>query len=320
MKKKIIGLIMILFALFKMCSFDNSTKKAITSKPKNSSIYSNTMNELKIIYPELYNELLKLPEIKENTDKNKNAIEQIALLGLSSKNKSAFESMLNEGIKTKRKYCTPLEALLWIAYDKNIDKQNPLSDVNFEVSSLITDAWTTTSTSKNFRSSSWRNLNEVSDRLNSPSLIGIYMKLNFSYSYTPYEKEGVKSAEQIFKSKSGACYDYALFATYLLRKNGYDKAWGTSVVFKQAVEGYGGHVANIYQDPKDKHYYSMDFDVDGIGYISYGPFTSIEEAAKHISFGGSRGVSSLKKYKCFDIDLNKRKYIKKLDYFYMETI
>ena len=228
--------------------------------------------------------------------------------------------MVNEGIKTKRKYCTPLEALLWIAYDKNIDKQNPLSDVNFEVSSLITDASTTTSISNNFRSSGWRNLNEVSDRLNSPSLIGIYMKLNFSYSYTPNEKEGVKSAKQIFKTKSGACYDHALFATYLLRKNGYDKAWGTSAFFKRTVDGLAGHVANIYQDPKDKHYYSMDFGANGIGYISYGPFASIEEAAKKISLGGSRGMSSLKKYKCFDIDLNNGKYIKKSYYFYMEVI
>jgi len=50
------------------------------------------------------------------------------------------------------------------------------------------------------------------------------MKNTFSYSYSKGEAEGVKSAEQIFKNKKGACYDHALFAAYCLKENGYDRS------------------------------------------------------------------------------------------------
>lgn len=327
MKKKTLGLVFILFLLLLVfgCSSpinettksknDISVKSSKESIAKESVTSSEVLQKLKIDYPELYKELLKLPELKDNTDRNKDAIEQIACLGLSNENKRAFELILNEGLKAKRKYCTPLEALLWIAYDdKDFNKHNPLIGDTFTVTSLIQDAWTTTSTSEYFSSKRWSNFDEVTDRLNSPQLIALYMQKNISYSYTPYEKEGVKSAKEIFKNKKGACYDQALFASYLLRKNGYDKAWGTAIRFDKLVDDfYGGHVANIYVDSKDNHYYSMDF--GHVGYTVYGPFATLEEAAKHICYAGSQGKANLKSYKCYDISLTEGKYIKTADYF-----
>lgn len=313
MSKKIMLLTIILFLLFAMIGCDSSIKKPVGSI---SNIYtiteSQNMKKLKTVYPELYDELLKLPELKENTDKNEKAAEQIAHLGLSDKYKSAFESILNEGLKDKRKYCAPLEALLWLAYDKNFEKSNLLD--NFDLSSLIRDAWSYTNTSKNFLSKRWNDFDEVTDRLNSPQLIAIYTQFNFRYSYTPGERIMDKSAKQIFKDKKGACYDYALFATYCVKKNGYDKAKAVFIIFKEMCDGFGGHAANIYIDPKDNKLYSMDFSLGGCGYDVYGPFNSLDAAANHICSTGSNGKASLKQYASYDIDLTKGTFLDYAEY------
>lgn len=261
--------------------------------------------KLEVAYPELYQESLKLPDLKELDDKDNEAIEDIAYLALNPEYKAVFESMLGEGIKDKRQYCAPLEALLWIAYDKEFDGFNPLN--NYSLAKLIEDAWKTTTTSKNYTSERWLNFAEVANRLNSPELIATYMQNNFSYSYTKGEDEGVKSAEQIFKDKKGACYDHALFAAYCLKKNGYDNAWGAKVTFDRIVQGYyTGHIGCIYQDPKDSLYYCMDFGVQG--YTVYGPFSSTDEAAKLNCKIGSNGQASLASYSLHDIDLETGKY------------
>jgi len=120
-----IFIVLFLIIIFSMNSY--STMKDKENLP--------ATEQLKIVYPELYQELLKLPDLKEDTVRNRNALEKIACLGLSNENKAVFEVMLDEGLKAKRKYCTPLEALLWIAYDRNFDGYNPLSD--YSLNSLI---------------------------------------------------------------------------------------------------------------------------------------------------------------------------------------
>lgn len=299
-----IFIVLFLIIIFSMNSYSTMKDKENLSATE----------QLKIVYLELYQELLKLPDLKENTVRNRNALEKIACLGLSNENKTVFEVILDEGLKAKRKYCTPLEALLWIAYDRNFDGYNPLSD--YSLNSLILNAWTTTLTSRNFSSKRWKDFNEVTDRLNSPKIIAIYMQKRFSYSYKKWEPEGVKSAKEIFKDGKGACYDYALFASYLLKKNGYDKAWGTAVKFDQLVDNfYNGHIGNIYQDPKDNLYYSMDF--SATGYAVYGPFNTIKDAANHICYIGSKGGRAhSKEYTTYEIDLAKGRYIKALPYFF----
>lgn len=313
MSKKIMLLTIILFLLFAMIGCDSSIKKPIGSISNTYIITeSPNMKKLKTVYPELYDELLKLPELKENTDKNEKAAEQIARLGLSGKYKAAFESILNEGLKDKRKYCAPLEALLWLAYDKNFEKSNPLD--NFNLSSLIRDAWSYTNTSKNFLSKRWSDFNEVTDRLNSPQLIAIYTQFNFRYSYTPGQRDRAESAKQIFNDKKGACYDFALFAAYCLRKGGYSKAKTLTVYFKEMCDGFAGHEVNIYIDPKDNKLYSMDFSLDGLGYDVYGPFTSLDAAANHICSTDTNGKAGLKRYEIYDIDLTKGIHLDSAEY------
>jgi len=73
----------------------------------------------------------------------------------------------------------------------------------------------------------WSNFEEVTDRLNSPSLIFKYVKPNLYYPntlrfttgfHTPYSR----SPEQTFKLKTGNCGMQALFVDYCLKKAGYD--------------------------------------------------------------------------------------------------
>ena len=257
------------------------------------------------IYPKLSNELSRLPDFMQRELKDIEALEDIIGLAVNSEYWQEFSKILNEGIKKNGKYCTLLQALLWIAYDEELDKENPLKDYSLE--KLLGSAWENTVTSSNYKSERWKNFEEVIDRLNAPKFIERYMQNNFSYSYTPGEAEGIKSAERIFNDKKGACYDHALFAAYCLKKNGYDKAWGVRVRFDQIVRGYFiGHIGCVYQDPKDSLYYTFDFGI--AGYTIYGPFKSIKDAVEHICNGGSRGEAGLSSSSLHDIDLRTGKY------------
>ena len=151
-------------------------------------------------------------------DKENKTIEKIVRLGLDSKYKAAFESILNEGIKEKRKYCTPLEALIWIAYDREFDGYNPLN--NYSLTKLMNDAWKNTTTSKTYQSESWANFDEVVDRLNSPSLINLWVFDNLQFDLSRLKNVG--DPKTTFKLKKGVCRHYAMFATECLLKGGYE--------------------------------------------------------------------------------------------------
>jgi len=137
-------------------------------------------------WPELFQELQLLPELEETDMKDEEAIEDIVCLALNPECRSSFESMLTVGIKGERKYCTPLQALLWIAYDREFDKYNPLID--FLLKKLIDDAWKNTTTSQNYTSDRWESFDEVVDRLNSPLLIQRFHTDNFAYDFAKYRE------------------------------------------------------------------------------------------------------------------------------------
>lgn len=85
-------------------------------------------SEVNEIFPGFYSEIANLPDLSTIEKQDVEALEDILILAADPKYKRQFESMLEEGIPEKRKFCTPLEALLWIAYDKEFDKpsNNPL--------------------------------------------------------------------------------------------------------------------------------------------------------------------------------------------------
>ncbi len=232
----------------------------------------NALAELGTAYPELCRELLRLPDLEGLDDKDKKAMEDIAYLALNPKNRQAFESMLNEGIKDKRKYCTPLQALVWIAYDREFTAYDVPS--NYFLSKLISDAWENTTASKNYTSDRWKSFDEVVDRLNSPKLIATYMDRNIHYDW---EKLGRldsywQSPIETFNRKKGICQDKARFALYLLLQNGYPYA----VMFRAGkLTGFpNGHVVCLYR--KDSKYYTND---SADTTVIKGPFSTLDAVA-----------------------------------------
>jgi hypothetical protein len=238
--------------------------------------------QLSATWPELAQELLKLPDLKQIDNKNENALENIVLLASDAKNKPAIESMLDEGIKEKRKYCAPLEALLWIAYDRDFDKNNPLS--NYSTAELVKDAWRNTSTSKNYTSQKWQDFNEVIGRLNTPTLVATYMNDNIHYDF---EKLGRRDAylqtpEETFNRKKGICQDKARLAYYLLLQNGYtydefdeNKNNAAAIFAAQLLSGFpDGHVVCLYKQ-NDK-FYTIDSSETT---VIKGPFSTLNAAA-----------------------------------------
>lgn len=209
-------------------------------------------------------ELTKLPDLKRTLSmkeveslKNILALYEIDPLVFNK----AFDQMYKEGIPEIRKFCTPLQALLWLSGKVRFSKQdNPL--LNYDLESFLNKAWgiygivlpeedvkkilagrvyvedirdmrallsKLSTGSQIFRNSSyqnevrekWSNFEEVTDRLNSPRLVFKYIKPNFYY---PMSIRGTRptSIEQTFKSRIGTCASQALFVHYCLQKAGYD--------------------------------------------------------------------------------------------------
>jgi hypothetical protein len=266
-------------------------------------VYQPRVNQ---ILPELYGEIMKLPDLLAIEGKDAEAVEDILALASDPKYKSAFESIINEGIKDKRKYCSPLEALLWIAYDRKFDKStdNPLekwSNDSVEKKSLeklIKDAWRNTSTSNNYKSDRWENFDEVVDRLSSPELVTRYMLDNISYDCTEWRKYSetewpkylktgkypkVQTTQQIFTDKSGCCVDHAMSAFYCLSQNGYMydnfdvyKNNATSIlIVRPMFNSTVGHATCLYV--QDGEFYIIDTGRSADRGIK-GPFKTIEEA------------------------------------------
>jgi len=113
-----------------------------------SAKYQKIFEDFNTISPELAGEVKKLPDLNDIDERDLLALENILFLARKPDYRATFESMLNEGIKDKRKYCAPLEALLWLAYDQTFsDSSDPL--LFCTLSCLIPKAWQSSSTSDN---------------------------------------------------------------------------------------------------------------------------------------------------------------------------
>jgi len=258
------------------------------------------VSEVNNINPELSNELLKLPDFQEIDIKDIEVLEDIVDL---AKNKSvfgtSFDFILEEGIKDERKYCSPLEALIWLLYD--YDKECLNSEIckwslpkvyssrlleKRELMRLVLFSWEVSSSSGNYGSRRWIDFDEVIDRLNSPVLVRIYMVLNISYDMEKFA--GIKqespywaTPEETFERKKGVCVDQGRFAFYCLFRNGYEydnfDKWDDHAACM--FEAYNpakppsnrGHLVCLYIES------GKFYTIDG-GWIK-GPFNTVEEAA-----------------------------------------
>ena len=114
----------------------------------------------------------------------------------------------------------------------------------------------------------WSNFEEVTDRLNSPSLIFKYVKPNLYYPKTLRQPRGSTrtpptSPEQTFKSKTGNCASQALFVNYCLKKAGYDSV----VIRYDCTFGFCGPNRErlSYTDPTPYHW-TVAYKEDGVIY------------------------------------------------------
>ena len=234
--------------------------------------------------PGFYGEIMRLPDLSTIEGKDVEAVEDILMLAHSPEYGAAFQSMLSEGIKDKRKYCTPLEGLLWIAYDRDFDEDNPLDDYSLE--QLINESWKNTSNS--YKSEKWQEFEEVVDRLNSPELVSTYCIDSIPYDRKKMEAfmstgrmQSLRTPQETFIDKTGACMDQSNFALYCLRRNGYgyddfDLHESDAACRMSAGTGFGGHDTCLYV--QDGEIYVIDAGTPWVRGIK-GPVKTLEDAA-----------------------------------------
>lgn len=249
-------------------------------------------------YPELAKELARLPDLNNGVDeKDMSALDKILSLASKPEYRPAFEIILNEGIKDKRKYCSPLEALMWIAYDEDIGA-NILHSSHL-IETIIIRAWKQ-NPKYGYSSERWRDFKEVRDRLNSPKLLSRYMLDNISYNFKKLEdirmgrKEGYffQRAEDTFKLKNGICSDLARFAYNILYKNGFKYGNNREIDNQACVfgalpydtekESVSGHGVCLYTQNKKFYIIQTGKHPEAAPGKIKGPFNTFEEVANNI--------------------------------------
>jgi hypothetical protein len=105
--------------------------------------YTSGFNELTAKNNLLAKELGKLPEITDGISENEaNALNIIAKLYQENPNAfdSVFKQMYQIGLPEVRKYCSPLQAIFWLAEDDELDRDDaPISD--YSLKKLLDKAW-----------------------------------------------------------------------------------------------------------------------------------------------------------------------------------
>ena len=235
--------------------------------------------ELNIQFAE---ELRRLPDLSNAITATKNvdvklaeAVESMtsSVLRADPSEQQAVSMMLKEGIQAKRKFCTPLQAWLWVAYDR--PDYNPLR--SYSLNSLLEDAWLGTTTSYSFKSDRWTYA-EAKDRVNSPEIVNWFI---FHYLTFDMARDSVhpQNDEITYIVRRGVCRHAAYLATAFLKHNGYE---AKDVTFSQARD-QGHSVSAVKLD--DGIWVVVDF--RGRYLPMRGPFKSYMDVAHYIadSFG-----------------------------------
>ena len=198
----------------------------------------------------LATEIAKLPEIQDGfSDKDVLALERISRYYHRHPEDfdTAFHIMYNEGYPDIRKFCTPLQALYWLALDDELER---IDIAKYTLLDLLNEAWYKTGFEYDGKGR-WDDFREVTERLNSPHLIDYYEVRNFSYKKVV---GAGKNPRYIFKNKAADCWQYTSFSTFCLKRNGY-RARAISVIHGRS--SFANHVVCEYTD-KDGKAYIMD--------------------------------------------------------------
>ena len=112
--------------------------------------YPESLEKLSAHNQLLVKELTKLPEFKDGIDSDEEKAIRNLYVAYSKDSHAfdlVFEKMYRIGKPEVRKYCSPLQALFWIAISKdNIELSNAVSD--YSLNSLLDQSWTFTNSSK----------------------------------------------------------------------------------------------------------------------------------------------------------------------------
>ena len=252
--------------------------------------YDQLPDDMDAMTQEISSELDRLPEIQDGISaQDLEAMEDIVALYRNGgeSTRKAFDRMLDEGIADKRAYCTPLQALLWIAYDREFEYgNNPLADYDLE--KLLDEAWVSSTTSDNYNSEEWQDFDAVVSRLNSPAIITKYGLDVIAYDDALFAlwQQGIyppaKTVQQVFEQKKGICNEQSRFCLYCLLQNGYaydnfdESGYAATALWAyQQMKPPIGHVTCLYQDGTEDYFIIDIAQHRGI----VGPFSSIEEAA-----------------------------------------
>jgi hypothetical protein len=241
------------------------------------------------INPELGKEMRKVPHYVTVDAKRVEAMEDVLGLASNVEYKSAFDDMLNIGIKDKRKYCSPLQGLEWLADDMDFDSEysNPMK--NFDLRIFMGQAWVRPS----HHIDSW-SFEEATDRVNAPELCALFDKSMIGYELYFDEKY---SPREVFLWKKANCVDQARLNVYFLLENGDEKYTSDSkkansccvltVMFDKVLpDGSKGHAVCLYTD-KDGilHYISRTGEIQG-------PFNTEKDAATRVARDVGRNLRS----------------------------
>ena len=241
-----------------------------TTKPNTpySGTYPSGFKNLAKNNPLLAQELGKIPEIQDGVSEiDAMALERIIVFYNQNQKKinSAFELMNDVGQKNIRKFCTPLQALYWLALNDNLK----LIDIsNFTLIELLNRAWY--QSGFDYGGTRWGDFSDVTDRLNSPELLDYYVSRNFTYKRVSLRSiDDYRNPYIIFTKKQGQCWLFTAFSVYCLKKAGYQ---AHAVTVFHGVSSKPNHVACEYID-KDGKEYILDnsITVYGLGHgLRYG--------------------------------------------------
>lgn len=276
------------------------------------NVFEVDLRKLATLRPDIAAELRKIPDFETVGVKQVEANEDIVYAILRSKNSSVvggnLDRILSEGIRDKIKYDSALQALVWHFVDNEPYENNPLGSSNFDLSGFVESVWRKSSTSGNFGSDRWKNFDEVVDRLNSVTLIDVFMKPNFQYD-TNFPAGYLPSAVEVFnrRDRNGFifvnCRGNAMFGAYCLVKNGYEAYYfGVNPYGPYDRPGKEGHAVTLFKDPGTRLLYLFD-NLGGITWDGHryrrmgGPYRSYEDAASSIG-----GVQPWGEYHVIDMN------------------
>jgi hypothetical protein len=232
-----------------------------------SGPYPPNFDKLSNQNPLLARELGKIPEIQDGISEiDAMALERISYLYNQNQKhfNSVFKKMNDVGNANVRKFCTPLQALYWLALD---DKLTQIDISNYTLIGLLNHAWYNSGFEYD-GTGRWDDFSKVTERLNSPELVDYYVSRNFSYKKIRLRSlNDYKNPHIIFNKKQGECWLYTSFCTYCLRKAGYQ---AHAITVFHNLRTRPSHVTCEYID-KDGKEYILDnsLTASGVGYGIY---------------------------------------------------